>query len=308
MPYQLPDQLKFLQNRKAPQHTTTASLSGKWVVITGATSGVGYQAAHRLASAGANLILINRNEQKATALKNDLVGLYHVGVDSYIADFTSLKQVEEVAAMIVREHPSIDVLINCAGLHSTRKSYTDEGFETVFAVNHLASFLLTDRLLPSLKAAAPSRIIQVNSEGHRFNGLRLNDLHWKKRWRYTGLKGYGASKSAQLLTVFEWAPELAKYGVTINAMHPGDVKTNIGQNNGRLYRWFSKVFISRILDDPKKSGEALYYLAAAPELHETTGKFFHLTIEEKPASHVLNPTLGKKIFDETIRMINSKAL
>lgn len=302
----LPNQLMFLANRKIPLLSTTESLNGQWVLITGATSGVGFQAAHRIARAGANLILISRNSLKAETLKQTLEQQYDVSVDSYIADLESLSQVDEVAQTILRNHPQINVLINCAGLHSTRRTHTQEGFETVFAVNHLASFLLTKRLLPALIAAAPSRIIQVNSEGHRFNGLRLDDLNWKKRWRYTGLKGYGASKSAQLLTVIEWADDLKGLGITINAMHPGDVKTNIGQNNGKLYRWFSRVFIQKMLDQPEKSGEALYYLAAAPELKEVSGQFFHLTHPEIPASHVLNRTLGKKIFAISNQWVEDK--
>ena len=158
-------------------------------------------------------------------------------------------------------------------------------------MNHLAPFLLTHLLLERLKQSAPARIIQVNSEGHRFGGLDLADLNWEHR-RYNGYRGYGASKIAQLLTTWEFADRLQGTGVTINAMHPGDVRTNIGNNNGPLYRWFQRIAIGPTLKDPAISGEALYYLAAAPELADVSGRFFHLTIDEKPATHAHGPAEG----------------
>jgi len=152
-----------------------------------------------------------------------------------------------------------------------------------------------------VKKSAPARIIQVNSEGHRFGGLDLDDLDWKHR-RYTGLKGYGASKSAQLLTVWEFADRLKDSGVTINAMHPGDVRTNIGNNNGPLYRWWLHNVTWHVLKDPAISGEALYYLAAAPELAGVNGRFFHLTLDEKPAPHALDREKGRAVWDLSLRM------
>jgi NAD(P)-dependent dehydrogenase (short-subunit alcohol dehydrogenase family) len=195
----------------------------------------------------------------------------------------------------------MDVLINSAGLHSTTRTTTREGFETVFCVNHLAPFLLTYLLLDRLKQSAPARIIQVNSEGHRFGGLDLDDLNWEHR-RYVGLRAYGASKVAQLLTTWEFVDRLKGSGVTINAMHPGDVKTNIGNNNGPFYRWFLHNVTWHTLKDPVISGEALYYLAAAPEMADVSGRFFHLTIDEIPASSALDREAGHKIWDLSMQL------
>lgn len=149
--------------------------------------------------------------------------------------------------------------------------------------------------------SSPSRIIQVNSEGHRFNGLNINDLNWEKRF-YTGLRSYGASKTAQLLTVWELAKELEDTCVTINAMHPGGVKTNIGNDNGRLYRWFLHNVTWHFLKDPKISGDALYYLASASELSKVSGKFYNLTTLEKPADHALDKENQKKIWSLSLKM------
>jgi NAD(P)-dependent dehydrogenase (short-subunit alcohol dehydrogenase family) len=300
MKRELPDELKFLTNRKAPQKPCEASMAGKVCVITGATSGVGLAAAKCLASLGAQLVMISRNAGKAKKVIGEIKSSRAVPIDSVIADFEDLDQVRQAAGTLIRQYPRIDVLINCAGLHSTRRTETKAGFETVFCVNHLASFLLTYLLLDRLKESAPSRIIQVNSEGHRFNGLDPDDLDWRKR-HYTGLRSYGASKTAQLLTVWEYADLLRGTHVTINAMHPGDVKTNIGNNNGWLYRFFTRHVTGLFLQDPVISGSAIGYLASSPELSEVSGRFFHLTNEEKPAAHALDRAMGKRIWSISLK-------
>ncbi|MHB8962052.1 MAG: SDR family NAD(P)-dependent oxidoreductase [Saccharofermentanales bacterium] len=299
--YTLPEELIFIRNRKAPQKRSDASMAGKVCVITGATSGVGLEALKALAKGGARIVMVSRNAMKAEAIRQEIIETWHVPVETVIADFGLLSDVRSAAEQIMKAYPRIDVLINCAGMHSTRRIRTPEGFELVFCVNHLASFLFTRLLLDQLKRASPSRIIQVNSEGHRFNGLDLDDLSWEKR-HYTGLRGYGASKTAQLLTVWELAEQLKGTGVTINAMHPGDVRTNIGSNNGFLYRLFSRHVTSRFLKDPAISGESIYYLAADPEMLDVSGRFFHLTIEETPARHALDREMGKRIWALSMQM------
>jgi NAD(P)-dependent dehydrogenase (short-subunit alcohol dehydrogenase family) len=291
----LPEELQFIANARMVQKTTDARMDGRICIITGATSGVGYQAAKRLAQGGAKLVIICRNPEKAKMVKGELEGEYTAQVDVLVADFSRLSEVRQAAGTILANYPRIDVLINNAGLHNTHRTFTAEGFETVYCVNHLASFLLTRLLLNRLIESAPARILQVNSQGHRFGGLDLDDLNWERR-RYKGLQGYGASKVAQLLTVWELAKQLEGSGVTINAMHPGEVRTNIGMNNGFLYRWYQRYLIWWILKNPVISGNAIYYLAAALEMAEVSGRFFNQTIDEKPAPHALDRSLGKRVW------------
>ena len=297
----LPDELMFLEHRKAVQLTTDAPIDGKTVVITGATSGVGLEALKKIILNNVHVFLVARNINKAKDLINSLNKHNNTKIDIIESDFSLLSDVRKAAEEIKDKTTRIDILINCAGLHSTKKILTKEGHETVFAVNHLASFLFTFLLLDILKLSAPSRILQINSEGHRFNGLDINDLDWKKR-HYTGLRGYGASKTAQLLTTWEYHDQLKGTGVTINAMHPGDVKTNIGQNNGFVYRLFSKLVIQRFLKDPKVSGESIYYLIAEPSLKDVSGQYFHLTHQSIPAKHALDRKLGKEIYRKTLEL------
>lgn len=293
---QVPEELQFIINARLPQKTTDVRLDGKVCVITGATSGVGYVAARRLAQGGANLVLVCRNPEKAVRVQHELVNDFGIEVDIVLADFLHLDEVRNAAAKILARTPRIDLLVNNAGIHATQRRLTPEGLETVFCVNHLASFLFTRLLLDRLRQSAPARILYVNSEGHRFNGLDLNDLDWSRR-RYKGLQGYGAAKTAQLLTIWELNDALQGSGVTINAMHPGAVRTNIGMDNGFLYRFYQRYLLWWFLKDPKIAADAIYYLLAAPEMAEESGKFYNLTIEEKPAAHALDRDMGKQVWE-----------
>ena len=292
----LPDELKFIENARLPQKRTDARLDGRLCILTGATSGVGYQSARELAHGGARLVLINRNQEKALKLKAELQRDFKAEVELIQADFSRLEEVRRAAGIILDRHAHIDILINNAGLHMTHRVLAENGVEIVFTVNHLASFLLTRLLLDRILQSAPARIIQVSSQGHRFGGLDLDDLNWAKR-RYHGLQGYGASKTAQLLTVWELADHLQGSGVTINAMHPGEVRTNIGMNNGPLYRWYQRHLIWWILKEPDISGKAIYFLAASPEMAQVSGRFFNQTIDEKPAPHALDRVLGRRVWE-----------
>ena len=291
----LPDEIQFLSSAFQTQKTTDSRMDGKVSIITGATSGVGYHAAKRLAEGGSTLVLVCRNADKAEDVRKELTQTYNAKIDIVLADFSKLSDVRRAAAYILENYKQIDVLINNAGLHRTTRTLTEEGFETVFCVNHLASFLFTRLLLERMLENAPARIIQVNSEGHRFGGLDLEDLNWERR-PYRGLKGYGASKVAQLLTVWELADLLDGTGVTINAMHPGAVKSNIGMDNGFLYKWSQRLFVRPFLRKTKISGDAIYYLAAAPEMQNTSGKFFNQTVEENPMPIAMDRKLGKRVW------------
>ncbi|MDD3573278.1 MAG: SDR family NAD(P)-dependent oxidoreductase, partial [Eubacteriales bacterium] len=295
------EDLAFLKSRRKEQHRSTEGMAGKLCVISGATSGVGLEAARRLAKGGADLVLVCRNKAKGEAVKAELLKSHGTKADLVIADFSRLDDVRHAGEAIRQRYGKVDVLINSAGIHSTRRFVTADGNELVFQVNHIAPFLLTMLLLDLLKKGGQGRVIQVNSEGHRFGGLNMDDLDWKKR-RYIGLRAYGASKTAQIMTVMKLAEQLKGTGVTINAMHPGGVKTGIGSNNGLLYRAWLRGVVWHFLKDPAISGEALNYLAAAPELYGTSGRYFYLTIDEKPLLHALDETIIAAIWEKSLQL------
>lgn len=299
----LPEELQFLRNSRLPQAKSDVSFEGKTVIISGSTSGVGKSTLEEFAAHGAQIVMVVRNETKAQKTKSEITDKYNVDIDIVLCDFSDLKQVRQAADEILTKYKTIDVLVNSVGIHSTKKKFTEDGIEMCFMVNHLSIFLFTVLLLPRLKENAHARIIQVNSEGHRFNGLRIKDINFKRRI-YTGLKGYGQSKVAQLYTVYELSERLKESNVTINAMHPGAVKSNIGSNNGWLYRFWYKWFTEPFLGEPKLSGESIYYLATAEELKNVSGKFFNLTILEKPAWHAVKEKKQKPIWELTLDMCN----
>lgn len=289
------EDLAFLKNAKAQQRRSAESMSGKICAVSGATSGVGLEAALQLAKGGARLVLVCRNREKGEALKARLENTFACNAEVVLADFSRLDDVRAAAETIRRRYEQIDVLINSAGLHSTTRKITVDGMELAFQVNHIAPFLFTMLLQDLVHRSAQGRVIQVNSEGHRFGGLRMDDLDWSKR-PYIGLRAYGASKTAQLMTVMTLADRWKDTHTTINAMHPGGVRTNIGSNNGWLYRTWLHTVVWHTLKDPVISGEALYYLAAAPELDRSSGRYFNLTIDEKPMPHALDESIRQQIW------------
>lgn len=301
--FQLPDELNFMSVGRLPQKVSTTSMEGKVCVITGTTSGVGYQAAIRIAKAGAKIVMIVRSKEKAEKLCAEIQAFSTHQPEYYVADFEDLNQVRQAAEAVLLNCQRIDVLINNAGIHLTTRQLTIDGHEKVFAVNHLASFLITSLLLKRMVESAPARIIQVNSEGHRFGGLAIDDLTWKNR-RYNGYLSYGASKIAQLMTVWELNDILNGKGVTINAMHPGAVKSNIGSYNGWFYNFFSRFIMQPLLKKPDISGDALYYLASSPDLEGVSGKFFNLTNEEIPAPHARDRNLSKQVFQLSKELVH----
>jgi NAD(P)-dependent dehydrogenase (short-subunit alcohol dehydrogenase family) len=297
MKFNLPDELIFFRNSRAVQHHSLLSLENKVVVLSGATSGIGLATARRFAQDMAHLILIVRNEQKGLNLKKELSEQYNTKIDVVIADFQKFDSIQTAAQEILNLTDTIDVLINNAGIHSITLVQSPSGFDQVLTVNHLSTFLLTHLLYPAL-VNAKGKVIYVNSEGHRFASFKPDDLMWKKR-HYTGLRSYGASKTAQLLCVLAMAKQSEVDNVTIIAMHPGDVRSNIGKNNGWVYRTFSKFFIQPFLKKVDVASNALHYLSVDPLIKNNNGKFYHLTILEKPAPHAIDVAHSEFVYQQS---------
>lgn len=293
----------MIQNNKAEPKETIEGCAGKLVVITGATSGIGYETARLFASRGANLICVNRNLTKSERLRDEIEREFGVSCQFIIADFSLLADIHAAAKALAEIPEAIDLIIHNAGVFNTKRRLTADGLEEVFQVNYLASFIITFALREKLKREGKARIILVNSEGHRFaiEGLRLDDLDWSHR-HYTGLRSYGSAKTAQLLSMLRFSSYFSGSGVTINAMHPGDVKTAMGENNGRIYRFFKHKLINSTARDPSLSAKAIYYLGIAAELSGVSGKFFNFTTEETPAPHALDEAMAVELWETSLRL------
>ena len=287
----------MIRNNRAEPKICDADFTGRLVVITGATSGIGYAVARKYASRGADLLCVNRNREKSEALRNEIEREFGVKCDYRLADLSILSDIRRVAGEIAALDRPIDVMIHNAGVYMTKRELTTDGLEKVFVVQYLASFIMNCLLIGKFKSQNRGRIIMVNSEGHRFAawGLHLDDLNWDRR-RYTGLGSYGSAKLAQLLSMLVFAEHFNGTGVTINAMHPGAVKTETGQENGPVYKWFKRNFIDRTLKSPAISAEALFWLGASPEAEGITGKFFNLTTVEEPAPPALDMEVARELW------------
>jgi retinol dehydrogenase-13 len=293
----------MIRNNKSDPKICDKTSDGKLVVITGATSGIGYLTARKYASMGADLICVNRNPEKSEALKKEIVGEFAVKCEYIIADLSKLDEIYRVGRELAQLNNEIDIIIHNAGIYLTRRETTEEGFDKVFVIQYLASFIINYLIMDKLKSQEKARIIMVNSEGHRFAawGIRLDDLNWEKR-RYSGLKSYGSAKIAQLLSMIVFDEHFKNTGVTINAMHPGAVKTETGQENGPFYRWFKRNVLDKSLRSPEISAEALYYLGVSDEIAAISGKFFNLTTLEEPAPPALDNEVAYKLWAKSLEL------
>jgi NAD(P)-dependent dehydrogenase (short-subunit alcohol dehydrogenase family) len=244
----------------------------KVVVITGATSGVGRAAAIELARQGATLLLVARHRGRAEAAEREIRKLSgSIAMSTFFADLSSMSEIRRVAGEILNHTPRIDVLLNNAGVVQRSRVMTVDGFETTFATNHLAYYLLTRLLLGRLQQSQPARIVNVASEAHRWCSLDFDDLQNERRYRT--LATYGKSKLANLMFTYELARRLENSGVTVNALHPGWVATHLGLDDGLLSRAVSAV--SNICArTPERGADTAVWLASSPEVRAITGKYF----------------------------------
>lgn len=293
----------MLRNLRSEPRICSDPFNHRLVVISGATSGIGYATAQKFASRGANLLLINRNEQKSKELCEALKNEYNANCSYLLADFTRLSDIHSAAAKLSKLDKRIDVLIHNAGIYNTTRILTVDHLEAVFQTNYLSTFILNYSLREKFKNQASGRILFVNSEAYRFAvfGLHFDDLSWK-RYRYSGIKGYGSAKLAQLLSMLKLNEYFRESGVTINAMHPGNVKTNSGQNNGVIYKYFKKMLLDRNAQPVNFAAEALYYLGVSDEVAKSSGKFYNLTTEEEPAPPALDMAAAEKLWEISLEL------
>jgi len=251
-------------------------INGKIILVTGATAGIGEWTANKLAAQGAQVVIHGRNPERcAAAVERVREWSGNPTVESLAADLSSQTEVRRLAQEFRQRYKRLDVLVNNAGAFFLRRHYSVDGIEMTLAVNHLSYFLLTLELLDVLKASAPARIVNVASNSHWRQ--RLDFKHLDGGWFYQGWKAYGQSKLANILFTYELARRLeneaAPARVTVNALHPGFVATNIGKNNGLLAQWFVPVFQRKALT-PEQGAETSIYLASSPEVEGVSAKYF----------------------------------
>jgi retinol dehydrogenase 13 len=293
----------MIRNLRSKPEICNDDFEQRLVVITGATSGIGYASVRKFASHRAELLFINRNEQKSKELCKALEDEFDTKSTYLVADFSKLSDVRFAADQLLKLNRNIDVLIHNAGVYNTERIYTEDNLEAVFQTNYLSTFVLNFMLKEKIKKQPNGRILFINSEAYRFAafGLHLDDLGWNKR-RYSGLNSYGAAKLAQLLSMIKFEEYFRGSGITINAMHPGNVKTNSGQNNNETYKILKKIIVDRSALPLEFSAEAIYYLSVSSDLNNRSGKFFNLTTEEEPAPPALDRNAAEKLWEISLRL------
>ncbi len=247
-------------------------MTGRRCVITGATSGIGEATARALARAGAELTLVCRSPERAEATIARIQDeAPDARVDRIIADLSAQAEIRQAAAELLADPRPIHVLVNNAGVVNIRYSTTVDAIETTFAVNHLAYFLLTRLLLERIQQSPDARIVNVASDAHRFSRMDFDNLGHESDFGW--IKVYGQSKLANILFTRELARRLGD-GVTVNALHPGGVRTNFGANNAPRLQRVLMTLGRPFLRSPEGGADTAIWLASAPEVAGTTGEYF----------------------------------
>jgi NAD(P)-dependent dehydrogenase (short-subunit alcohol dehydrogenase family) len=202
-------------------------LNGRTVLVTGASTGLGLETARALATTGADVVLTARSEDKGKAAEAAIrAGLRDAKLEHGILDLASLASVGAFADWFLARHDRLDVLVNNAGVMFTPFQRTTEGFELQFGTNHLGPFLLTALLAPALRAAAPSRVVNLSSVAHQFSDIHFEDPNYHSR-PYDKFEAYGQSKTAAILFSRELDRRLGPRGVRSYAVHPGSIPTEL---------------------------------------------------------------------------------
>jgi retinol dehydrogenase 12 len=266
-------------------------MHGKVCVITGATSGIGKAAAIALARQGAQVVLVARDQGRADAVAAEIGSFSSAPPKAEIADLASMEQVRALAGRLMALE-RVDVLINNAGLIVNQRRVTPDGFEHVFAVNHLAPFLLTNLLLPKL--TAPARVVTVTSDAHTAARLDLGNPHLEHGW--DSWRSYANSKLANILFTRELARRLADTGVTANCAHPGVVRTGFGRDARLIVR--AGLVIGRpFLLSPARGADTIVYLASSPDVAGETGGYYVKRQRREPSAAARDDATARKLWE-----------
>lgn len=277
----------------------TAKPARKIALVTGGTSGIGHAAAVGLAKAGLDVTLLVRDRARGEKARQDILEKApDAKVGLLEGDLASQASVRKAAAAFLKANKRLDVLVNCAGVFLKERQVTEDGVERTLATNYVGGALLTDLLLPALRAAAPSRVVTVAS---RYGRARVDfgDLNVERRkWSY--LTAVPQSKLAQVLWTQDLAERLAGSGVTANAVHPGLVAdTGLLDDTGGFFRWMT----NRVGGTPEKGADTVVWLATAPEAEGETGGLWEKRRRLKTPGQGSDPEARRRLREETEKLL-----
>jgi NAD(P)-dependent dehydrogenase (short-subunit alcohol dehydrogenase family) len=277
-------------------------MHGRTVAITGATSGIGEVAAIRLAEMGAHIVFTARDPARAQATMAKLRAANPAADHTAIlADLSRLAEMKRVGADLAAL-PRLDVLINNAGALFNRRLETPDGLEKTFALNHMAYFVVTNRVLAALKPGA--RIVSVASDAHR--GARLDPDDLQARKSYRGFRVYANSKLCNILFTRELARRLPR-GVTANCLHPGFVATRFGDESGGLLRWAFQLIKPVAAISPDEGARTIIYLASSPDVEGVSGDYFVKCRAAVPTPAARDEGLARRLWEMSARIMDEGA-
>jgi NAD(P)-dependent dehydrogenase (short-subunit alcohol dehydrogenase family) len=246
-------------------------MTGRTVLVTGGTGGIGLATAAGLAELGARVGIVGRDPARTKTAAARVRGS-GAEVDVFVADLSSQQDVLGLAEEVLAEYPRLDVLINNVGGYWATRHSTVDGLERTFAVNHLAPFLLSNLLLDRLRSGAPARVVTVSSGAHAAGSIDFEDLQGERE--YSGQRAYNQSKLANVMFTYELARRLQGSGVTTNALHPGVVRTNFGREDSKGWMRLMLPVIRPFLKSPERGAATSLYLASSPDVEGVTGRYF----------------------------------
>jgi retinol dehydrogenase 12 len=283
-----------------------SEIQNRVVMVTGATNGIGFEAAKALAAQGATLVGVGRNPQKcADAAAQITRTTGNSKVEFLVADLAVQAQVRQLAGTFKQKYNRLDVLLNNAGGYFAKREVSADGIELTWALNHLNYFLLTDQLLDVLKASAPARIVNVSSGAHAMTqGINFEDVEYRQG--YSGWTAYGQSKLANIMFTYELARRLGEAQITANALHPGFVATGFGHNNGGLLRTGMSVVQKIVAKKPEQGAATSLHLASSPEVEGVTGRYFSNSKETKSSAASYDVDAQKRLWELSEQMVQAK--
>jgi NAD(P)-dependent dehydrogenase (short-subunit alcohol dehydrogenase family) len=274
-------------------------MQGKVVVITGGTSGIGQVAAERLASMGAQIVLVARSQRRC---EDTLARLRAIApAESHRAhygDVSRLSDLNRLAAEIRSAEPRIDVLINNAGAAFTERKTTEDGFELTFATNHLSYFVLTHGLRKQFSLSA--RVINTSSHAHYRTTIDFDDLQMKNNFK--GFRAYSASKLMNIFFTRALARKLTGTGITTNSLHPGLVKTRIAEGGSGFGAAAFRAAVKLFGISAEKGAETIVYLASSDEVAKTSGLYFYKCKPVEPSKLAQDDAAAERLWKETAKL------
>ena len=264
------------------------------IIITGASDGIGAEAARALSAAGDTVFIVGRSREKTAAVAAEL------GADYFVADFAKLDEVRALAAALLERYPRIDVLANNAGGIMGERGLTVDGNEKTVQVNHLAPFLLTSLLAERLVASEASVINTASVANSLYGKIDIDDLQNEKR--YSPNKAYGDSKLANILFTRELDRRYRDRGITTAAFHPGLVATSFASNTTSVLRHVYGAVLSRFLISPKKGADTLVWLAT-PGTRFIRGGYYTRRKIDRTNKQADDTALAARLWDESAALV-----